>query len=296
MTWSDLAQPLVNMTAIVVVRYLAVAATLYALLWRRTPQRSVRLSRRAPTGAQVRGEIALSVGSSVIYAAPAAFRHAGVEDGRHAHVLRPVARGLAVAHGRGAGLPAAPRRLLLLVAPGDALEAGVQGVPRRPTHRHPEPSPFAGFAFDPLEALLTGWFLPALVFVIPMEVHLAVALLLVVTVTGTINHCGWEVWPRRWVEGAWGRWGRDPGAPQPASHSVRLQLRPVFPALGPLAGHQRGGCRAHPAWRATRPHAEQDRAPRQPRSSPGRSPAAPSPSPRPRPWSASSSRSANGVQ
>ena len=73
MTWGDLVHPLINMTAIVVVRYLTVAATLHALLWRRAPARAVRLSRRTPTGAQVRGEIALSVGSSVIYAAPAAF-------------------------------------------------------------------------------------------------------------------------------------------------------------------------------------------------------------------------------
>ena len=85
-------------------------------------------------------------------------------------------------------------------------------------HRHPEPSPFAGFAFDPLEALLTGWFLPALVFVIPMEVHLAVVLLLVVTtVTGTLNHGGWEVWPRRWVEGGVRPLGGDP---QPTTAST----------------------------------------------------------------------------
>ena len=205
MTWADLAHPLVNMTAIVVVRYLVIAAALYGLLWRRAPRRAVRLSRRAPTAGQVRGEIALSVVSSVIYAAPAAFAMQAWKAGgtRMFSDLSPAAWPT---------IAAGTAACLLL---HDAFYYWAhRAMHWRPVfrafhaghHKHPEPSPFAGFAFDPLEALLTGWFLPALVFVIPVEVHVAVVVLMLTTVTGTLNHGGWEVWPRRWVEGAFGRW------------------------------------------------------------------------------------------
>ena len=250
MTWSELAQPLVNMTAIVVVRYLAVAATLYALLWWRKPQRSVRLSRRAPSTAQMRGEIALSITSSVIYAAPAAFAMQAWKSGgtRMYSDLSPGA------------WPAMAAEALAYLLLHDAFYYGSHRFMHwRPVfkafhaghHRHPEPSPFAGFAFDPLEALLTGWFLPALVFLAPMEVHLAVALLLLVTVTGTINHGGWEVWPRRWVEGAWGRWVVIPS--HHSQHHTRFGCN-----YGLYFQHWDRWCGtnaeavAHPAWRAAR--------------------------------------------
>ena len=250
MTLGDLVQPTVNMTAIVVARYLAVAATVYALLWRRSPGRAVRLNRRAPTARQVRGEIGLSVVSSVIYAAPAALAMQAWKEGgtRMYSDLSPAA------------WPAMAAQALVFLLAHDAFYYWAhRAMHWKPVfrafhaghHRHPETSPFAGFAFDPLEAALTGWFLPALVFVIPMEVHLAVVLLMVVTVTGVINHGGWEVWPRRWVDGAFGRW-----IVVPAHHSQH---------------HTRFGCNfglyfqhwdrwlgtnseavSHPAWRAAR--------------------------------------------
>lgn len=207
MTWGALLHPLINMTAIVAGRYLMVSATLYALLWlkpeRRT--RAIRLSKRAPTAKQVRSEIVLSLTSSVIYAAPAALAMVAWQQGhtRMYSDLSPDAW---------PGMAASAIAYLLL---HDAFYYWAHRLMHRRSlfaafhaghHRAHEPSPFAGFAFDPLEAVLTGWFLPALVFLIPMEVHMAVVMLLVVTVTGTINHGGWELMPRAWVEGPIGRW------------------------------------------------------------------------------------------
>ena len=248
MTFGGLAPPFLAMTAIVVARYLAAAAALYALLWRRAPARALRLNRRAPTWAQMRGEIGLSVVSSAIYAAPAALAVGVWERGgtRMFSDLRPQAWALILA-----GVAAC----LLL---HDAFYFWAHWAMHwRPVfrachaghHRHPEPSPFAGFAFDPLEALLTGWFLPALVFVIPVEVHAAVAALLLTTVTGVVNHSGWEVWPRSWVEGAFGRWVITPS--HHAQHHTRFACNYGlhFQLWDRLMGTNAAST-AHPAWRA----------------------------------------------
>lgn len=259
MTWSDLAQPVVNMTAIVAGRYLAVAATLYALLWARRPARSVRLSRRAPTWPQMRGEIVLSLTSSVIYAAPAALAMLVWQRGgtRMYSDLSPAAW---------PGMAASAMAYLLL---HDAFYYWAhRAMHWKPVfralhaghHRHPEPSPFAGFAFDPLEALLTGWFLPALVFLIPMEVHLAVTLLLLVTITGTINHCGWEIWPRRWVEGAFGRWIVIPSHHSQHHGKFGCNYGLYFQHWDRWLGTNAEAV-SHPAWRAARPLAAEAPAP-----------------------------------
>ncbi len=71
-------------------------------------------------------------------------------------------------------------------------------------HRSRQPSPFASFAFDPAEAALTAWLLPALVFVIPIHLGVVIALLILMTVTAVLNHSGWEMLPRWLVQGALG--------------------------------------------------------------------------------------------
>jgi sterol desaturase/sphingolipid hydroxylase (fatty acid hydroxylase superfamily) len=73
-------------------------------------------------------------------------------------------------------------------------------------HRSRDPSPFASFAFDPAEAALTAWVIPALLFVLPVNLWVLVALLTFMTATAVMNHCGWELWPERWVRGPVGRW------------------------------------------------------------------------------------------
>ena len=205
MIWRDLAFTTLSMTVIVAVRYLAVAGAVFALLWlRRARTRALQLSRRSPTKAQVRGEIGLSLLSSVIYAAPSAL---ALEVWKHGGTR--IYSDLSLAAGPGMALSAAAY-LLIQDAHYYWLHRLMHWRPlfrwlHAGHHRHPEPSPFAGFAFDPAEAALTGWLLPALAFVIPIEIHLAVFLLMLITVTGVLNHAGWEVWPRRVVEGPLGR-------------------------------------------------------------------------------------------
>ena len=241
-----LVAPVAAMTAIVVVRYLLIAVAVFALVWRRSPTRARRLSRRSPSAAQMRGEVGLSLISSVIYAAPAALAMEAWKAGgtRLYSDLSPSAwPGMAASAVVYLLLHDAfyywSHRLMHWKPLFRAFHAG--------HHRHVEPSPFAGFAFDPLEAALTGWFLPALVFVIPMEAHLAVTLLMVITVTGVINHCGWEVWPQRWVKGAFGRWIVVPS--HHSQHHARfganygLHFQIWDRAMGTNAASM-----SHPAW------------------------------------------------
>ncbi len=205
MTWRDVLQPLLVMTSIIVVRYFVVAGTLHLALWRRPSVRALQLSRKAPPAAQLRAEIGLSLASSVIYAAPAAFAMEVWKRGgtRMYDDLSPAAWPWMLASAA----------IYLLIQ--DGFYYWLHRLMHRRElfrwlhaghHKSTEPSPFAGFAFDPAEAALSGWLLPALTFVIPMEVHLALVLLLAMTVTGTLNHCGWEIVPRRWMEGPLGRW------------------------------------------------------------------------------------------
>lgn len=205
MNWRDLAFVTAAMTVIVAVRYLAVAGSVFWLFWRRRKAGvALRLSRRPPTRSQVRGEIALSLVSSAIYAAPAAF---ALEAWKHGGTrlyadLSPSA------------WPGIVASAIVYLLVQDAHYYWMHRLMHwRPLfrwvhaghHRHAEPSPFAGFAFDPAEAALTGWLLPALAFVIPLEIHAAALLLMAITVTGVLNHAGWEVWPEPLVRGPLGR-------------------------------------------------------------------------------------------
>jgi sterol desaturase/sphingolipid hydroxylase (fatty acid hydroxylase superfamily) len=204
-TLRDFLQALVSMTAIIVVRYFVVSGATYWALWRKPSARVLQLSRKKPDRAQIGAEIGLSLASSAIYAAPAAFALEVWKRGgtKMYDDLSPAAW----------PWMAASALIYLLIQDGfyywlhrlmhrrelfRSLHAG--------HHKSAEPSPFAGFAFDPAEAALSGWLLPALAFVIPIEIHLAAALLVAMTVTGTLNHAGFEVWPRRWLEGPLGRW------------------------------------------------------------------------------------------
>ena len=44
-------------------------------------------------------------------------------------------------------------------------------------HRARDPSPFASFAFDPAEAVLTAWLLPVLAFVVPLNIWMLAVML-----------------------------------------------------------------------------------------------------------------------
>jgi len=72
-------------------------------------------------------------------------------------------------------------------------------------HESRPPTAFAAMAFHPWEAISAAWLVPALTFLIPIHWAALMAVLLIATFFGVTNHMGWEIFPRRWVEGWFGR-------------------------------------------------------------------------------------------
>ena len=205
MSVASLASTYIAFVAIIVARYFLVAGGVHWWLWKRG-SRAQRLAKGDPSPKVVRHEITLSVISAFIYAAPAALVLEMWENGGTALYSGPVTTLTGWAY-------------LLFSA---LFYLFVQDTWFYWTHRlfhHPklfrwthaghhksvQPTPFASFSFDPLEALSAAWLLPALALVVPLHVGAALALLLLMTVNAVFNHAGFEVFPRQWVEGRFGR-------------------------------------------------------------------------------------------
>lgn len=192
------------LTLIIGLRYLAISGTAHWLLWKR-PSSAYALNRSPPSREAMRREIWLSLASSVIYAAPAAWvievwKAGGTklytDVSAHAWWWIPLSAVLYLllhdAYYYWLHRLMHDRRLFKWMHAGH--------------HRSREPTAYAAFAFDLTEAALTAWFLPALVFFIPIHVGVALGLLTLMTVVATLNHCGREVWPDRFVRGPVGGW------------------------------------------------------------------------------------------
>jgi len=72
-------------------------------------------------------------------------------------------------------------------------------------HRSVQPTPWASFSFDPIEAVSAAWLLPVMALFMPIHVGTALALLMIMTINAVFNHAGWEVYPDKWIKGWWGR-------------------------------------------------------------------------------------------
>ena len=195
------------LSVIIALRYLAVAAGLYALLWRGDEPRSKaqRLNTRAPTRAGVAHELRSSLVSSPIYAFPAAIALFAYQHGWGRMYADPSAHGLW-------WLPASA--VIYLVVQDTYYywthramhHKALFAWTHRGHHLSREPTPFASFAFDAAEAAATAWVLPALTFFVPLNLWVALALLTLMTLSSLMNHCGFELWPQAFVRGPVGRW------------------------------------------------------------------------------------------
>lgn len=199
----ELAVTTLALTAIIAARYLVFSGLAYWLLWRRGGEklRARRLNRDRPMRRVILQEIRLSLLSSALYAAPAAvalvaWTHGGTQiytDWR--------------AYG---GVPYLLLSAFIYLAVQDSYYYWAHRLMHHPRlfrwmhaghHRSRQPTPFASFAFDPAEAAVTAWLLPAMTFLIPIHIGVALALLTLITVTAVLNHSGWEVLPQRMIDG-----------------------------------------------------------------------------------------------
>ncbi|NBW11093.1 MAG: sterol desaturase family protein [Caulobacteraceae bacterium] len=190
------------LSLIIGLRYLLIAGGVWFALWGRAPRSGQapgrQLNREKPSRALIAHEIRFSLISTPIYAFPAAVALEAWKAGGTKLYLDPAAYPLW-------WLPVS--FVGLLVVQDTHYYWTHRLLHRREVfkwahaahHRSREPSPFASFAFDPVEAALTAWLLPALTFLIPLNVWMLAALLTVMTAAAVLNHAGRELWPDAWV-------------------------------------------------------------------------------------------------
>jgi len=188
------------MSAIVGVRYLLTSGG-FALATMR-----VRPGLYRGLGRQMRGEIGWSLLSALLYGIPAGV----VAWGWQAH-------GWTRIYADVQSLPFwyMPLSILLYLAVHDSWFYWSHRLMHRPLwfriahavhHASRPPTAWAAMSFHPWEALTGAIVIPALVFVIPIHIAALGAVLAIMTLMGVTNHMGWELFPRRVVEGPIGRW------------------------------------------------------------------------------------------
>ena len=196
----------VGLTAIIAVRYVAVAGLFYWLLWGReeTRVRARKLTPMRPKRKVVSREIMWSLISSLIYGFAGAVVIEAWKAGGTA-LYEDVTE---------YGVLWLPLSVFVYLVLHDTYfywthrlmhEPRVFRIMHLTHHQSRQPTPWAAFSFHPTEALLSAIFLPALAFIVPIQVGAAVVLLMLMTVLSVTNHAGWEIFPRGWVAGWIGR-------------------------------------------------------------------------------------------
>jgi lathosterol oxidase len=181
------------LTGIIAARYLLLSGLFYWLLWRRGGEKlkAKRLNRDRPIRAIIMQEIRLSLISSVVYAVPAAITLVALLHGGTAVYYDWRAYG---------GVPYLFLSFFIYLAVQDTYYYWAHRVLHHPR--------------------LTGWLLPAMVFVIPIHIALLVALLMFMSMVAVFNHSGWEILPRWLVHGPIG--GQLISATHHSYHHIRF--------------------------------------------------------------------------
>ncbi len=73
-------------------------------------------------------------------------------------------------------------------------------------HLSTNPSPWAAFAFHPLEALVEAGILPVLVFIMPMNRFAVLIFFVISTVINVYGHLGYEIYPEWLIKSSAGKW------------------------------------------------------------------------------------------
>ena len=195
-------------TAIIIGRYFLIVWPIHFMLWKRPADKvnARRLSKREPTRETIKHEIILSTISAFIYAAPAAVVLEMWKAGGTALYAGPVT-----------SLSAWGYILLssfVYLAVQDTYFYWTHRVMHHKKlfpvmhaghHKSIQPTPWASFSFDPLEALTSAWLLPVMALFVPLHVGAALALLMIMTINAVFNHAGWEVYPEKWLKGWFGK-------------------------------------------------------------------------------------------
>lgn len=192
---------------IVAVRYLIVSGAFAWLAARRRPEvyRPADPAKKARLARQVRREIGWSLLSAGLYAAPAAVAFAAFE------------RGGTRIYTDWSAMPLwwLPVSAFLYLFAHDAWFywthramhhwPGLFRAAHAVHHESRPPTAFASMSFHPWEALSAAWLYPLMVFLVPIHPAMLALVLTIATFMAVTNHMGFELFPRRWVSGWFGR-------------------------------------------------------------------------------------------
>ncbi|WOI52017.1 sterol desaturase family protein [Parvularcula sp. LCG005] len=197
----------IGLLGIILFRYVLVAGLFWKAVWGRPAHKvgGTQLAKAAPTGQTMWREARTSMAVSLIYALPAAILIESWKRG-----------GTAIYE----GVPGLvdwlwmPVSVLIYLVLHDAYFYWTHRMMHHPRlykathhthHLSKQPTPWAAFAFSPWEAAISAPFIPLLAFIIPIHIGAFLFLLTLMTFNSVANHSGWEILPRRFLDGPVGR-------------------------------------------------------------------------------------------
>ena len=191
---------MVAMTVIVALRYLATSGGFAWWGKRRQPALHVGL------GSQIRSELGWSLLSAGIYGIPAGFAAWGWREHGWTRIYIDAADW---------PLWWLPVSFLLCLIVHDSWFYWTHRLMHHPVlfrsihavhHASKRPTAWTAMSFHPWESLSGAFVIPVLVFALPLHAGVVLAVLLVMTLMGTVNHMGWELFPTRLIHGRAGQW------------------------------------------------------------------------------------------
>ncbi|MEO1053316.1 MAG: sterol desaturase family protein [Bacteroidota bacterium] len=73
-------------------------------------------------------------------------------------------------------------------------------------HDSIETSSLTSFSFHPLESVLQAIVVPLIALFLPMHIYVLLLMLVIMTLSGTLNHAGVELFPKGWEKHRLGKW------------------------------------------------------------------------------------------
>tara|TARA_B100000749_G_scaffold280875_1_gene279563 strand:- start:13137 stop:13919 length:783 start_codon:yes stop_codon:yes gene_type:complete len=188
---------------IIVVRYFIIAGLFYWALWKRKTKH-IKLATQDPSPKLVRSEINWSMLTSIIFAIPGAYMIVAWEHGGTL-IYNDVDK---------YGILYLPVSAFLFMFIHDTYFYWTHRWMHKPKifrvfhkvhHQSLNPTPWAAFSFHPTEGVVEAMIIPLLVFIIPVHIGVLLFALTAMTFFGVVNHCGFEIYPKSWMQGAFAK-------------------------------------------------------------------------------------------
>ena len=108
-------------------------------------------------------------------------------------------------------------------------------------HESHSPSPWAAYAFAPLEAVIQALFLTILIFVLPLHVTVIYLFMIHMIVRNVVGHSGFELFPRGYAGACGARCPDHEHASRPTPQLQGVELRPLLYLVGSPGRHGASG-------------------------------------------------------